>query len=98
MASLKGQCSVACKGDKRSCWHSDCTILKRFQSGKFLIENRNGYIRAAVPAELLFSISEERDYAQYDLKADELDLEAEAARSAIRSSMVHKLQNKFNIK
>lgn len=51
MASLKGQCSVACKGDTRSCWHMDCKITKRFTSGKFLIENRRGFIRAAAPAE-----------------------------------------------
>ena len=28
-----------------------CKILKRFRSGKFLIENRHGYIRAAIPVE-----------------------------------------------
>ena len=97
MASLKGQCSMACKGDKRSCWHMDCKILKRFRSGKFLIENRHGYIRAAIPVELFFSISEENQYSQYNLTADELDLEAEMDREAIRQTIAGKLQNSFKV-
>jgi len=97
MVALKGQCSVSCKGDKRSCWHMDCKILRRFTSGKFLIENRHNYVRAAVPADLLFSISEERDYSQHNLTADALDLEAEVAREALRQTMVSKLQNSFKV-
>ena len=97
MASLKGQCSMACKGDKRSCWHMDCKILRRFKSGKFLIENRHNYVRAAFPADLLFSISEEREYGQHNLTADSLDLEAEVAREALRQTMASKLQNSFKV-
>lgn len=97
MASLKGQCSVACKGDTRSCWHMDCKITKRFTSGKFLIENRRGFIRAAAPADLVFSISEEREYSQYDLTADELELDAAADRETIRQNMEHKLRNSFRV-
>ena len=97
MASLKGQCSTACKGDKRSCWHTDCKILRRFKSGKFLIENRYHYVRAAVPAELLFAISEEREYSPYDLTADELELEAETDREYVRQATAHKLRNSFRV-
>jgi len=75
----------------------DCKILRRFTSGKFLIENRHNYVRAAVPADLLFSISEERDYSQHNLTADALDLEAEVAREALRQTMVSKLQNSFKV-
>ena len=97
MASLKGQCSVACKGDKRSCWHTDCTILRRFTSGKFLIENRHGYVRAALPIELFFSISEENMYSQYNLTADELELDAAAERETMRQTIAGKLQNSFKV-
>jgi len=97
MVALKGQCSVSCKGDKRSCWHLDCKILRRFTSGKFLIENRHDYVRAAVPADLVFSISEERDYGQYNLTADELDLEAEVDRERMRQTIAGKLQNSFRV-
>ena len=98
MASLKGQCSVACKGDKRSCWHMDCKILRRFKSGKFLIENSHNYVIAAVPADLFFSISEERDYSQYDLTADELELGAATERETLRQTMEHKLRNSFRVR
>ena len=97
MVALKGQCSVSCKGDKRSCWHLDCKILRRFKSGKFLIENRYNYVRAAVPAALFFSISEESTYNQYNLTADELDLEAEADREEMRQTIASKLQNSFRV-
>ena len=97
MASLKGQCSIACSGDKRSCWHMECKILRRFKSGKFLIENRKGYVRAAVPAALFFSISEESTYGQYNLTADELDLEAEEDRETMRQTIAGKLQNSFKV-
>ena len=97
MVALKGQCSVSCKGDKRSCWHLDCKILRRFTSGKFLIENRHDYVRAAVPAALFFSISEESTYNQYNLTADELDLEAEVDRERMRQTIAGKLQNSFRV-
>ena len=76
MAALKSDCGVACKSDKRSCWHQDCTIVKRFTSGKFIIENKHGFIRAAVPADLYFTAAEEKLYRDYNLEADELELEA----------------------
>ena len=98
MVALKGQCSVACKGDKRSCWHMDCKILRRFTSGKFLIENRHNYVRAAGPADLLFSISEERAYSQYNLTADELELEAATDRETLRQTTAHKLRNSFRVR
>ena len=55
MAALRSDCGVACKIDKRSCWHQDCKIVRRFTSGKFIIENNHGYIRAAVHADLYFT-------------------------------------------
>ena len=42
----------------------------------FIIENNNGYIRAAVPADLYFTTDEEKLYRDYNLEADELELEA----------------------
>ena len=98
MASLKGQCSASCKSEKRSCWHKECKILKRFKSGKFLIENNHNYVTAAVPADLLFSISEERAYSQYDLTADELELEAATDRETLRQTVAHKLRNSFRVR
>lgn len=73
MASLHGTCSLACK-DKRGCWHSNCKIIRIFTSGKFLIENRAGYIRAVVPANLEFTDEEREKYKDYDLDATEEDL------------------------
>ena len=72
MVSLKGICTATCTGDKRSCWHKECKIVRRFTSGKFLIENANGYVRAAVPADLVFSTSEENKYNKYNLKVDDI--------------------------
>ena len=92
MVSLKGICTVTCKGDKRTCWHMDCIILKRFTSGKFLIENANGYVRAAVPTDLVFSISEENKYNKYNLKVDDIELGAEAEREQIRQTMANNLK------
>jgi len=96
MASLKGQCKIVCKGNKRYCWHEECTILKRFTSGKFLIENKNGYVRAAVPYDLIFSKAEKKIYKQYNLEANEWVLEAEGEKT-VQQTMASKLQNKLNL-
>lgn len=85
MAALKGQCSPACHTDKRSCWHSESKILKRFRTGKFLIENRLGYVRGASPGELKFNDDEAHTYKDYDLEATEEDLEAEFDRQVLRA-------------
>ena len=61
MASLYGNCTLACK-DKRSCWHVECKILRVFTSGKFLVENRAGYVIAAVPANLEFTETEQEKF------------------------------------
>ena len=76
MAALRSDCGVACRSDSKSCWHHDCKIVKRFTSGKFMIENKHGFIRAAVPADLYFTTDEEKLYRDYNLEADELELEA----------------------
>ena len=41
-----------------------------------MIENKHGFIRAAVPADLYFTTDEEKLYRDYNLEADELELEA----------------------
>ena len=87
MAALKGDCGVACKSDRRSCWHVHAKILRRFQSGKFLLENRHGYVRAAIPADIIFSNDEEREYSDYNLKADALELSAMYERELLRAKM-----------
>jgi hypothetical protein len=96
MVSLKGICTVACKGDKRTCWHTDCIILKQFTSGKFLIENANGYVRAAASTDLLFSVSDENKYNKYNMKfssdVDDVEERAEAEREQIRQTRTDSLK------
>jgi hypothetical protein len=65
-----------------------------------LIENEHGCIRAAVPADLFFSISEERNYNQYNLKANEWTLQIEveeAEKKASYQTMMNKLRNSFRV-
>tara|TARA_R110002110_G_scaffold154921_1_gene348966 strand:+ start:57 stop:344 length:288 start_codon:yes stop_codon:yes gene_type:complete len=95
MASLKGICTATCTGDKRSCWHKECKIVRRFTSGKFLIENIHGYVRAVESIDLLLSISEESKYGKCDLKVDNITLGAEAEREQIRQRMA---SNLFTVK
>jgi hypothetical protein len=73
MASLNGICTQACK-DKRVCWHVECKVIRVFTSGKFLVENRAGYVIAAVPAHLEFTEAEQENFKDYDLYATEEDL------------------------
>ena len=73
MASLHGNCNMACK-DKRVCWHVECKILRVFTSGKFLVENKGGYVIAVVPANLEFTETEQEKFKDYDLYATEEDL------------------------
>ena len=73
MASLSGKCSLACR-DTRACWHTNCKIIRVFTSGKFLIKNRAGYVRAAVPADLELTEEERVQYEEYNLYATEEDL------------------------
>jgi len=96
MASLKGQCALICTGNQRACWHQDCKILRRFTSGKFLIENKNGKVQAAVPYDLIFSNAEKNIYKQYNLEADAWVLEADAKNSILGQTMASKLQSKIN--
>ena len=96
MASLKGQCELVCQGNQGTCWHQDCNILRRFASGKFLIENKNGHVRAVVPYDLIFSNAEKNIYKQYNLEADAWILEADAKNSILGQTMASKLQSKIN--
>ena len=86
MAALRGECSVACKSDRRSCWHTDGKILRRFQSGKFLIENRHGFVKAVLPFEIIFTSAEEQQYGDYNLGADALELDAMYERQRLRAT------------
>ena len=95
MASLKGQCQMICKENQSYCWHQDCIIRKRFTSGQFLIENKYGHVRAAVPYDLMFSNAEKDTYKQYNLEADEWVLEAEIERTIFRQTVTHTLQKYF---
>jgi len=73
MASLNGICTQACK-DKRVCWHVHCEVLRIFTSGMVLVENKAGYVIAAVPANLEFTDEEQKKFKNYDLYATEEDL------------------------
>ena len=50
------------------------SIIHLFTSGKFLVENRAGYVIAAVPANLEFTETEQEKFKDYDLYATEEDL------------------------
>lgn len=58
MARLKGSCVAACRHTKRDCWHDESVIIRRFVSGKFLIENPKGHVRAAAIENLIFTDNE----------------------------------------
>ena len=73
MASLNGNCTLACK-DKRVCWHVECKVIRIFTSGMVLVENKAGYVIAAVPANLEFTDEEQEKFKNYDLYATEEDL------------------------
>ena len=73
MASLMGNCTLACK-DNRSCWHLECKVIRIFLSGKFLVENKQGYVIAVPPANLEFTDTEREQYKSHDLYANEYDL------------------------
>jgi len=62
----------------------DCTIVRRFTTGRFLIENKHGYVRAASPIEMYFSVDEAKLYDKYNLNADDLELNAELERKFLR--------------
>ena len=89
MALVNGKCTAACV-DGRSCWHKECEIVKRFTSGKFLLENKAGYVRAAIPKDIRFTDYEANKYSDYNLFADELELDAMLERQII--------QNKFKVR
>jgi len=73
MASLIGNCTPACK-DKRTCWHLECKVIRIFLSGKFLVENKQGYVIAVPPAHLEFTDEEREQYKDHDLYATEYEL------------------------
>mgnify|MGYP004453910783 CR=1 FL=1 len=93
MAKVKGDCSVACKKDKRVCWHDSCTIIKMLMTGKFLISNDQGFVRGATPAQLILSNEESRIYKEYDLEADQLALDAKAEKDILRWRLNHQSLN-----
>lgn len=60
MAFLRGNCTPACFQDRNSaCWHKDTTINKQLLSGKWVLENKKGYIRLADEDMIIFSSEEE---------------------------------------
>ena len=93
-----GECLLKCKIDTKSCWHKECKILKILMDETFLIENSNGYVRAAVPADLEFNNEETRRYHKYDLTADRLTLDAQAGRDLLRWRLNHGTPNNPNSK
>ena len=93
MAKVNGDCSAACKKDKRSCWHDSCTIVKMLMTGKFLIANDYGFVRGATPAQLTLTNEESRRYKEYDLEADQIDLDAQGERAILRWRLDHQSLN-----
>ena len=73
MVTWAGICSRACK-DKRVCWHTECKVVRVFANGKFLIENKGGYVIASAPINLDFTEAEQEKFKDYDLYATEEDL------------------------
>ena len=88
-----GECELKCKVDIKSCWHKECKILKVLMNETFLIENSSGYVRAAVPADLEFNNEETRRYSNFNLTADRLTLDAQAARDILRWKLEHGVNN-----
>tara|TARA_R110002020_G_scaffold317447_1_gene533049 strand:- start:247 stop:543 length:297 start_codon:yes stop_codon:yes gene_type:complete len=93
MAKVKGTCSATCKRDFKACWHKKCEIVKVLVTGKFLVINNSGFIRAAVPADLDFSESELEKYQEYDLTSDQLGLDAQGEREILRWKLKEKIAN-----
>ena len=59
MGHLKGNCKDSCLSDRRNCYHNiTCKVLKQFTSGKWLIENPSGYVRAVESYEMVFNDGE----------------------------------------
>ena len=55
MASLRGNCIAAClQNNGSSCWHKDTIIRKQLTNGKWMLENKKGYIRLADEDMIIF--------------------------------------------
>ncbi|MBC8280740.1 MAG: hypothetical protein H8E48_08145 [Chloroflexi bacterium] len=54
MFRLKGRCDHP--AGEKGCWHGPCSIRRRFQDGRLLIENPAGFL-LAIGAEELESLS-----------------------------------------
>jgi len=56
---LRGDCTPACSRDGgSSCWHKNTIIRRQLLSGKWMLENKKGYIRLADEDMIVFDTEE----------------------------------------
>ena len=59
MTFLLGDCTSACSRDGgASCWHKNTIIRRQLLSGKWMLENKKGYIRLADEDMIVFDTEE----------------------------------------
>jgi len=59
MAFLRGGCEISCTNNNgESCWHKETVIRKQLLSGKWMLENKRGYIRLADEDMIIFEDGE----------------------------------------
>jgi hypothetical protein len=59
MAHERGPCREICTRDKKSCFHRiTCAVVRQFKNGRWLIENRYGFVNAVDERNLIFEQGE----------------------------------------
>jgi len=58
LAFLRGDCTPSCLRDSGSCWHKNIIIRRQLSNGKWMLENRGGYIRLADANMIVFDEEE----------------------------------------
>ena len=77
MSFLRGECTPICSRDGgSSCWHKNTIIRRQLLTGKWMLENKKGYIRLADEHMIIFD-EEEYDITQivWDLQVAYTNLE-----------------------
>ena len=63
MSFLRGDCTPACSRDGgSSCWHKNTIIRRQLLTGKWMLENKKGYIRLADEHMIIF---DEEEYIKH---------------------------------
>ena len=63
LAFLRGVCTPACFRDGgASCWHKNTIIRRQLLTGKWMLENKKGYIRLADEHMIIF---DEEEYIKH---------------------------------